>query len=47
MAMIIALRVSKEGRETSLEEAGVRPLFILTFPEWRIRSKNCSLHTRM
>ena len=34
MAMIIALRVSKEGRETSLEEAGVRPLFILTVEEF-------------
>ena len=33
MAMIIALRVSKEGREAWLEEAGVRPLFILTGEE--------------
>ena len=33
MAMIIALRVSKEGREAWLEGTGVRALFILTSEE--------------
>jgi hypothetical protein len=33
MAMIIALQVSKEGREAWLNGTGVQPLFILTVEE--------------
>ena len=44
MAMIISLRVSKEGREAWPLGVGVRPLFVLTVEElFRMRKRGKTL----